>query len=173
MRGPGRKSADRTGDEVAVDGRIQPGHHGVDDRDRIAVVAVRALRAAGPTGAIPGRDMPKLPAGRTRGRTHATGPAEPVLTTTLEGPHRRAALGADRRRNLCAGLSQGDQQVTDRPRRRRASIGQHRWALGKKRCQAPRFRSPTRDAGDDGPGPLECEPIIDRRDQVRDEPDRV
>ena len=106
-------------------------------------------------------------------RPQAAGPAVPVLTTTLQGPHRLAALGADRWRNLRAGLSQCDQQVADRPRRRRTSIGQHGRALGKKRCQTPRFRSPARDAGDNGPGPLECKPIIDRHDQVRDEPDRV
>jgi hypothetical protein len=64
MRGSGRKSADRAGNEVAVHSRIQPGNHVAGDGDRIAAVAAGALRAAGPSGAITCRDMPKLAAGR-------------------------------------------------------------------------------------------------------------
>ena len=64
MRGSGRKSADRAGNEVAVHSRIQPGNHVAGDGDRITAFAVGALRAAGPSGAITCRDMPKLAAGR-------------------------------------------------------------------------------------------------------------
>lgn len=173
VRGSGREFTDRGGDKVAVDGWIQPCDHAVDDGDRVTIISVGASRAARLSGAVPGRDVSQLAADRAGEWTQVAGSAVPVLAAALQGPHRLAAFGSDRWRNLRARLTQSDQQVTDRPGCRGTTVGQRRRALGKKGRQPPRLRSSASDFGDNGLDLIRCQPIIDRQNQVCDEPDGV
>jgi hypothetical protein len=68
VRGPGCELMDRRRDYVAVSGWIQLGDHVVDDRDRIALIAIGTLGASGLSGAITGRHALLLAAGGTSNR---------------------------------------------------------------------------------------------------------
>lgn len=127
--GSGHRPADRVGDEAGVHVRIQVADHTVNNGEGIATVGVRALRASRLAGPVPGGDATVLPASGAIDIDGSADSAIPVLAAALERAQMFAALGADRRRDhLGPGLAQGDEQVTEGPRRWGSAVAQQCWA---------------------------------------------
>ena len=85
-------------------------------------------------------------------------------------PHRAQHGGETDRAPASA---QRQEQVADGPGRRGPAVGQHRGTVSQGRGQAARLGAAARDGGDHRADLLRRQPGLDRRDQVRDQPDRV
>ena len=154
--------------------RVQPGDEAVNHGDRVAAVRLRALGASRLPGPVPGEDRPGLPARGARFGPLLAGRAVPVLAAALEGPQLLAALRAARRRDRPrAGLAQRHEQVADGPGRRGAAVGQHCGTSCQSRGKTARLGAPARDSGDYRTDLLSGELVLNCRNHVHDQPDRV
>ena len=145
-RGAERRAASAT--VSAPGGGVEGGDDAVDDANRVAPVAVRALPAPGPACRSRLEMRPVLAACRARLPVPGADAAVPVLATALQGAQRLAAPRACRRRDPSRPRpGQRDQQVSQRPGRGRPAVGQDRGPPGQGQGQ-PALLGPT--PGDGG-----------------------
>ena len=164
----------RCGDQVGWQRGIHRRDRGGQDGQRVPVITVGALRAAGLSFPVAAGDDAGLPAGRAASRPADAHAAEPVLAASLERAQRLAARHAHRRGDHAgAGVAQRDQQVPGHARCGRPAVGEDRRPPGEGLGELALLGPAAGDAPDGRLGRLPVQARLDAGDQADRDADRV